>query len=89
MLFTSEGVKPDPEKVIVLETKPPKDKDELKYFNGMIQSNGDFIPGFAKVLTPLRTLLNEKGFYWTHMYQKHLINFSRYLVVICCYLTLI
>lgn len=75
MLFTSEGVKPDPEKVIVLETKPPKDKDELKYFNGMIQSNSDFIPGFAKVLTPLRTLLNEKGFYWTHMYQKQLINF--------------
>ena len=33
MLFTSEGVKPDPEKVKALENnKPPKDKDELKTF---------------------------------------------------------
>ena len=33
MLFTSEGVKPDPEKVKALENiSPPKDKDELKSF---------------------------------------------------------
>ena len=33
MLFTSEGVKPDPEEVKALENiEPPKDKDELKSF---------------------------------------------------------
>ena len=49
MLFTSEGVKPDPEKVKALEhISPPKDKDELKSFIGMMQSNSDSIPNFAK-----------------------------------------
>ena len=37
MLFTSEEVKPDPEKVKASEhISPPKDKDELKSFICMI-----------------------------------------------------
>ena len=49
MLFTSEGVKPDPEKVKALEhISLPKDKDELKFFICMMQSSSDFIPNFAK-----------------------------------------
>ena len=49
MLFTSEGVKPDPEKVKVLEhISPAKYKDELKAFICMMQSNSDFITNFAK-----------------------------------------
>ena len=48
MLFTSEGVKPDPEKVKALEhISPAKDKDELKAFICMMQSNSDFITNFA------------------------------------------
>ena len=48
MLFTSEGVKPDPEKVKVLEhISPAKYKDELKAFICMMQSNSDFITNFA------------------------------------------
>ena len=71
MLFTSKGVKPVPEKVKALENiKPPKDKDELKFFICMMQSNRDFIPSFAKVVVPLRRFLNEEGFCWTHMHQK-------------------
>ena len=71
VLFTSEGVKPDPEKVKVLENiSPPKDKDELKSFICMMQSNSDFIPNFSKKVALLRTLLNEKIFCWTHLHQK-------------------
>ena len=48
MLFTSERVKPDPEKVKALKhISPPKDKDELKSFICMMQINSDFIPNFA------------------------------------------
>ena len=49
MLFTSEGVTPDPEKVKALERiNQPKDKNELKSFIYMMQSNSGFIPNFAK-----------------------------------------
>ena len=71
MLFTSEGVKPDPEKVKALEhISPPKDKEERKSFICIKQSNSDFIPNFAKKVAPLRTLLKGKAFSWTHMHHK-------------------
>ena len=70
MLFTSEGVKPDPEKVKALEhISLSKDKDELKSFICMMQSNSDFISNFPKKVAPLRTL-----FSWTHMHQKTFDN---------------
>ena len=54
MLFISESVKPDPAKVKALENiKPPTDKDELKFFICVIQSNSDYIPSFSKVVTLL------------------------------------
>ena len=36
----------------------------------MMQNNSDFTPRFAKVVAPLRKLLNEEGFCWTHMHKK-------------------
>ena len=45
MLFTSERVKPDPEKLKALEnTKPRKGKDKLKSFICRMQNNSDFFP---------------------------------------------
>ena len=77
MLFTSEGVKPDPEKVkvkVLENISLTKDKDELKLFICMMQSNSDFIPNFSKKVALLRTLLNEKIFCWTHLHQKTFDN---------------
>ena len=75
MLFTSEGVTPDPEKVKALERiNQPKDKNELKSFICMMQSNSGFIPNFAKKVAPLRTLLNGNTFSWKHMRQKTFDN---------------
>ena len=50
MLFTSEGVKPDPEKVEALENiKQQKDKDELKSINCMMRNNSDFFYKLRKI----------------------------------------
>ena len=64
MIFSSEGVKPDPEKIkAITDLEPPKNKEELKSFICMMQSNSDF--------TPLRLLLNSKErFNWNSKHQK-------------------
>ena len=89
MLFTSEGVKPDPEKVKALKhISPPKYKDELKSFICMMQSNSDFILKIAKKVAPLRTLLNGKAFSWTHMHQKtfdNILNSFKDRILTCHY----
>ena len=49
MIYSSEGVRPDPEKVKALENiPPPMNKKDLRSFVCMMQSNGEFIPNFAK-----------------------------------------
>ena len=72
MIFSSEGVKPDPEKIkAITDLEPPKNKEELKSFICMIQSNSDFIPCFSKLVAPLRLLLNSKErFNWNSKHQK-------------------
>ena len=72
MLFSSEGVKPDPKKTKVLEDlQPPKNKEELKSFICMMQSNSSFILYFLKSVAPLRILLNSKEcFKWTTFHQS-------------------
>ena len=36
-----------------------------------MQSNGDFIPGFAKVFAPLQNLMIQEGPCWKHMRRAH------------------
>ena len=89
MLFTSEGLKPETEKVRDLENIiSPKDKDELGSFICMIQSNGDFIPSFAKVVVPLQKLLKVEGFCWTNMHQKTFQGLLKMSSVNCFHLNL-
>ena len=50
MLFSSEGVKPDPEKIKTLEDlQPPKNKEELKSFICMMPINSDFHTLFFEI----------------------------------------
>ena len=72
MIFSSCGVRPDPEKVKALENlPPPKNRSELKSFICMMQSNSDFIPYFSKSISTLRELLNsDKHYKWAETYQK-------------------
>ena len=59
-IFSAEGINPDPEKVEALENQ---NKDELKSFLCMMQSNSDFIPHFSKLASTLRELLKTKTRY--------------------------
>ena len=62
-LFTSEGVKPDLEKVKASEhISLPKDKDELKSFICMMQSNSDFILNFAKKSDSITDIIKWESF---------------------------
>ena len=89
MLFTSEGLKPETEKVRDLENIiSPKDKDELGSFICMIQSNGDFIPSFAKVVVPSQKLLKVEGFCWTNMHQNTFQGLLKMSSVNCFHLNL-
>ena len=66
-LFSSEGVKPGPEKIKALtDLHSRKTKKELKSFLCMMQSNNHFVSYFSKVVVALRTILNSEGsFNWT------------------------
>ena len=72
MIFSADGVRPDPEKVDALEgLEPPRNKEELKSFICMMQSNSDFIKQFSQKIAPLRLLLKKDArFVWTSEHQS-------------------
>ena len=72
MIFSNEGVRPDPEKVDDLQyLTPPSDKNELVSFLCMMQSNASFIPQFAKKSSVLRELTKGKAhFKWEERHQR-------------------
>ena len=72
MIVGPDGVKPDPEKVEVLEhLEPPQNKDDLRSFLCMMQSNSDFIPNFAKISAKLRELTKDRvHFKWEQEHQQ-------------------
>ncbi|XP_036370379.1 zinc finger protein 431-like [Octopus sinensis] len=57
IIYSAEGVKPDPAKVeAIRDIKEPKDKKELKSFLGLIHYMGAFIPKLADHTANLREL---------------------------------
>ena len=63
-LLTSEGVKPDPEKIRAVEAmERPTCVKELQTFIGFIQYMSKFMPNISTVSAPLRILL-EKNTMW-------------------------
>ncbi|XP_064469786.1 uncharacterized protein K02A2.6-like [Ornithodoros turicata] len=67
LLFTSEGIKPDPEKVkSICRLSQPNDVREIRSFLGMVTYCARFLPRLAQVVEPLRQL-TKKGveFAWT------------------------
>ena len=58
--FTCEGLKPTPEKVrAVKECKPPKTREEVGSFLGMVGYLSKFIPQYAILTAPLRRLTGQ------------------------------
>ena len=73
-LFTSQGLKPDPEKVqAIKELKSPSNKTELRRILGMINFVGHFIPNLSKLSYPIRNLLKkDSAWVWDNVQEKAL-----------------
>ena len=53
-LLTTEGLKPDPEKVrAIVEMPRPKDRDDILRPNGMVNYLSRFLPHLSDVMKPL------------------------------------
>jgi hypothetical protein len=75
-VLTSEGVKPDPEKVRAVEAmSPPENKSELLTFLGFINYLTKFIPHMSEVSAPLKQLL-EKNTLW-HWDEQQQSSFQK------------
>ena len=72
--FTSDGLKPDPEKVKAVTDMPrPRDKAEVKRFLGMVNYLAKFLLNLSSVSTPLRELtLNDREFLWSKVHEDSL-----------------
>lgn len=71
-VLTSDGLKPDEEKIrAVVQMPPPQDKQELQRCNGMIQYLAKFIPNLSHVSAPLKKLLEtDIEQHWDEAQQK-------------------
>ena len=72
MIFSADGMRPDPDKIDALNfITAPTNKDDLFSFLCMMQSNSDFIPNFAQKAAPLRELTYHNiHFKWKPIHQK-------------------
>ena len=72
MVFTSEGMSPDPKKVdLIKNAKPPTSKEELNSFVCMCMWNDCFIPRYAEIVRPLRDLVSSKEkFVWLPKHES-------------------
>jgi hypothetical protein len=63
-LLTSDGVKPDPEKIKAIEKMPPPtDAGGVARLNGMINYLSRFLPRLSQIMQPIRKL-SHKGIAW-------------------------
>ncbi|PFX34758.1 Retrovirus-related Pol polyprotein [Stylophora pistillata] len=71
-VFSSEGISPDPDKVVALKAAgPPQSVEEVRSFLFFVGANVDFMQGFAQATAPLRELLKANAkFQWTQEYQR-------------------
>ena len=65
LIFSKAGIQPDPKKVQDLRDSPiPTNASEVRSFLGMASYSSKFIPNFADITTPLRTLTKKN-----HVFQ--------------------
>ena len=82
MLFSAEGVHPDPEKIEAIRAiQVPQDAQELQSFLGIATYMAPFIPNLSALSEPLRNLL-KKGtdFHWS---PSHSTAFEKIKQAIC------
>ena len=72
MRFTSQGIKPCPEKCkAIQEMSPPQRKEDVASFISLLQSHAKFIPMFSKLTYNIRALQKKRSkFCWKEVHQK-------------------
>ena len=72
LIFSKDGVHPDPSKVEALKVaEAPRDKKELRSFLGMTNFTSQFMPGYATITHPLRMLLRKNTHWkWEKEHQR-------------------
>ena len=71
-LLTTEGLKPDPEKVrAIVEMPRPKNRDDILRLNGMVNYLSRFLPHLSDVMKPLRDLTHKDAAWcWDDLQEK-------------------
>ena len=79
MLFDTEGVHPDPEKVeAIIAIQEPQDTQELQTFLGLATYMAPFISNLSAMSEPLRNLLkNDTDFRWSPSHQTAFENIKQ------------
>ena len=81
LLYTPEGVKPNPDKVKALtEMHPPGTRKELRIFLGLVNYMGPFIRNLADHTASLRELLREDVEYSWSSSQRKVFNTTILLI---------
>jgi hypothetical protein len=72
LVFSGQGISPDPEKVEVLQhISAPSNQAELRSFLGMANYSSQFIHNYATIAAPLRDLTwKNVRWSWTQEHQK-------------------
>ena len=80
-ILTKDGILPDDSKIEALTAMaPPKTKEELRRFNGMVTYLAKFIPNLSEATGPLRELLKESSeWVWGPPQQKAFGNLKQLL----------
>ena len=71
-VISSDGLKPDPHKIIAIENMPkPRSKQELMSLLGFINYLAKFLPHLAQVSQPLRDLtMQNVQFVWSPIHNR-------------------
>ena len=75
-IVSSEGIKPDPEKIkLILNSPVPKNVAEIRSFLRMVNQQSKFAPDLATKTKPLRDLLNKRSTWkWGAPQQKAYVD---------------
>lgn len=81
-IISANGILPDQEHLdAVRKAPPPSDAASLQSFLGLVSWYSKFLPGFAKVVAPMRECAKEKGlFSWTPAAQSSFDDIKQMLV---------
>jgi hypothetical protein len=79
MVFSAEGISPDPNKVSAIRNAaPPSSVKDVRSFLGMATYCAKFIPNFSHLSEPLRKLTTKNAqFCWTECEQRAFDNIKK------------